>query len=184
MRRAVVPLALLGFLAAAACERRPDLAHPRRFDEGGLAFAYPGNWKAKTEAAATGTTRSITVESPGSGLVMIEEFKPAIPIEPGKFLDELLGQMKRITAGRTRGFVTIAGLASRPVERRILGAPRAGLRYTFRMAVLGEQVPHTQEGYSVVLPDRTLVFVLQVADEDRRLVEAGFAKILDSVAVR
>jgi hypothetical protein len=52
------------------------------------------------------------------------------------------------------------------------------------MAVLGERVPHTTDGYSVALPSRALVFVLQAPDEDRRLVEGGFALVLDSVEVR
>jgi hypothetical protein len=179
-------LVLLALLAVAGCERRPDLAHPKRFDEGGLAFAYPGNWKVSAETSATGaaTIRSITVESPGNGLVMIEEFRPAIPVEPKEFIDSLLGHMKQLASGKTRGLVTIEGLASRPVQRQLLGEPRAGLRRTFRMAALGERVPHTVDGYSVALPDRTLVFVVQAPDEDRRLLEPGFARILDTVEVK
>jgi hypothetical protein len=186
VRRATGALVLLVLLAAAGCERRADVAHPKRFDEGGLSFDYPGNWKASAVTSAEGavTIRSITVESPGSGLVMIEEFKPAFPVEPKEFLDALLRNMNKLASGKTRGLVTIEGLASRPVQRQLLGEPRAGLRYTFRMAVLGEKVPHTVEGYSVALPGRTLVFVAQAPDEDRRLVEAGFALILDSALVR
>lgn len=185
MRRAAI-LAAAAFLAASGCERRPDLAHPKTFDEGGLSFVYPGNWKVTTETTAQPavTIRSITVSTPGAGVVMIEEFKPALQVEPKQFLDELLQNMNKLAAGKTRGLVTVKSLAPRPVQRHLLGAPRAGLRYRFDMAALGERVPHTVDGYSVALADRSLVFVVQAPDEDLRKVEAGFAQLLDSVAVK
>jgi hypothetical protein len=186
MRTARVTLALVGLLAAAGCERRPDLQHPRRFDEGGLAFAYPGNWKVTVEkqTPAAVTVRQITVESPGTSILMIEEFTPAIQVETKEFLDRLLGHMNQAAAGKTRGIMTVAGLASQPHVRSILGQARTGLRYQFQIAVLGEKVPHTWDGYTVALPTRTLVFVAQAPDDERGRVGAGFDLVLESLEVR
>lgn len=190
MRRAsatlLVALVLGAHLAAAGCERRPDLAHPKRFDEGGLTFVYPGNWKVTTETTEEGAVRirSVTVESPGNGIVMIEEFTPAVTVEAKQFLEELLGHMNKLAGGRTRGIVRVDGLASQPVTRRLLGEQRAGLRYRFQMAALGEKAPHTVEGYSATVQGRSLVVVAQAPDEDLRLVEPGFARILDSLEVK
>jgi hypothetical protein len=179
-------LLVVALLAAAGCERRPDLARPKTFDEGGLSFAYPGNWKLKAETSTEGAVsiRSITIDSPGAAVVMIEEFKPAIEVQARKFVDELLQQMDKLAGGKSRGLVRVEGLATRPVQQRILGATRAGQRYGFRMTVLGEKVPHTIDAYSVMLDDRTLVLITQAPDEDVRKVEAGFAQILGSVAVK
>ena len=186
MWKARVTLVLVALLAAAGCERRPDLEHPKRFDEGGVGFAYPGNWKVTAETSAEGavTIRSISLETPGAALVMIEEFKPAIRVELREFLEKLLHHMNKFAAGKTRGLVTVENLSSEPVQRHLLGETRAGLRYRFRMAALGERVPHTFEGYSVALADRTLVLVAQAPDEDLHRVEAGFARIFESVEVR
>jgi hypothetical protein len=182
----VVALLAVALLAAAGCERRPDVAHPKTFDEGGLSFAYPGNWKATARTLTQGevTTRSITVESPGTALVMIEEFKPAVEVEAKTFVDEMLRHMDGLAGGKSRGLVRVEALATRPVQERILGATRSGQRYRFRMTALGEKVPHTIAAYRVTLDDRTLVLITQAADDDLRLVEPGFAQILGSVAVK
>ncbi len=178
--------AVLGLLAATGCERKADTAHPKSFDAEGLAFRYPGNWKVSTSTKEISSAhlRVITVETPGDGLVMVEEFRPALPIDLKEFLGTMVDEMRKELAGKTKGILSLERPRTTPVTRTILGAPRDGLRYQFELGVLGEKVAETTDGYLVTLPDRALIFVMQAPDEDRGLVEPGFAQLLDGATVR
>lgn len=186
VRRILTPILLAGLVAAAGCERKADVGNPKLFDSDGLSFKYPGNWKVSTEVTRESavTLRMMTVESPGQGLVMIEEFRPAFPLDLESHLGSIVDGMKSTLKNKGKGLASVEETKSTPVTRAILGAPRTGIRYRFALTVLGEKVPHTTDGYLVTLPDRALVFVEQVADEDRSLVAGGFDQILDSAAVK
>lgn len=184
-----VPLklaAVLALLAFTGCERKADVAHPRAFEADGLSFRYPGNWTvtAKVKPVATSQLRIITIETPGDGLMMLEEFRPAIAIDLKEMMDGIVNGMGGGLASKTKGVISLEHSRSTPVARPILGAPRDGLRYTFDLAVLDEKVAHEADGFFAALPDRTVLIFMQAPDKDRALVEPGFGLIVDSLAVR
>lgn len=184
----VAPLAVA--IACSACgllfEPKPDVAAPTHYDEHGLAFDFPGNWNAKTETDSTEgiATTIVTVESTGSGIAMVQQFKPPVPIDPDETLNVLTTEMRKSAGEQLGGVLDYTQGGSTPGQRTMLGAERQTRRAHFEIALLGNNLPHTVELVTAELEDRTIVVMLQAADEDLPTVTPAFEQIVTSLAVR
>lgn len=179
-RSLLLLLAALISLFLPACgllgEPTPDLGSPNTVTAFGVGFRYPGNWKLEQSEEVTSDIKvaTLTTESRGSGLAMVQIFKPGVPLDAAdvlrSFLKELPGAVDETAVGSVAS-VTTQG--SEDVTRTIAGTTRAGKRSTFRIRVLSETVPHTLEVYAFALGDVSVAIYFQAADED--LAKAGLA---------
>lgn len=167
-------------------EPTPDVSAPTHYAEHGLAFDFPGNWKAQAETDTTEgiATTMITVESSGSGIAMVQQFKPAVPIDPDEMLGLLTAEMRKAAGEQLGGMMDYSQGGSKPGTRTMLGAERQTRRAEFAVALLGQKVPHTFELVMADLEDRTIVVLLQSADEDLATVKPAFDQIVSTLAVR
>lgn len=180
----------LALASAPACgllfEPKPEVDAPHHYAEHGLAFDYPGNWKLETEKSSTEgiETLMVTVESSGSGIAMVQQFRPAVHVGPDEMLELLTTELRKAAGEQLGGTVGYQqGRASEGV-RTLLGAERPTRRTEFALSLLGEKVPHTFEVVMADLEDRTVVVLLQAANEDLETVRPAFDLLVGSLATR
>jgi hypothetical protein len=170
----------VGLVALTACsERAADVDHPRTFDEGGLAFSYPGNWKV--EVTRHDRVRTINVESPGNAIITMIEAQPAIAMDAAHYAKVMTDSMQKAVAGKTGGVVEISVPPPAPATRTLFGAKTRGLRYHFTLTALGQPVPHGADAWAANLPDRSLFVWAQAADDDVAKVAAGLEQVVGSL---
>ena len=77
-------------------EPRAQVESPQRYGKDAISFAYPGNWSVKEEALLENgiAVNNITVESAGNAILMVQTFKPAVPIELGGHFEVVMKAMQ------------------------------------------------------------------------------------------
>ncbi len=175
-------LAACGLLS----EPTPDIAAKNVYDANGLAFDYPGNWKSEAEVSASDgiETVLVSVESSGSALVMVQQFKPAIAIDPDEMLGLMSAEIRKAAGDQLAGALSVAEGSSSQSTRTMLGAQRPVRRSNFVVSLLGERVPHTFEITVAELSDRSIAVFTQSADEDLAKVTPAFELIVGSLVAR
>lgn len=150
-------------------EEQADLGSPRLIEARAFSFRYPGNWILDRSAADFDPERYLLIESPGGAMVIIMVLDG--PLDPEALLENQLRdfedsglKVETRTSfyewGRIEGRGTL-------LAGRILGvAPGVVRIFVGRNAT------------------RTLLFVSQVDNEDRGLVEPGLELIADSFVLR
>jgi hypothetical protein len=173
---------VIALLALAACsEPAADVAHPRSFDEGGLAFSYPGNWKVTS--SSEGPVRRLEVESTGFAMMEILEARPAIDMEPAKYGKIMMDAMQKVVAAKAHGAMEFKPSSTTPTTHAFLGAPRDGLRYRFEISNAGQAIAYTTDALSAKLADRSVFVWSQVSDDDGAKARPGFEQVVDSMHV-
>lgn len=180
----------LSLASASGCgllyEPKPEVEAPSHYAEHGLAFDYPGNWKLEAEKSSTEgiETVLVTVESSGSGIAMVQQFRPAIHMEPDEMLELLTAELRKAAGEQLAGALGYQQGGASAGVRTLLGAERPMRRTEFAVALLGEKVPHTFELVMADLDDRTIVVLLQAPNEDLETVKPAFDLLVGSLAVR
>ena len=87
-------------------ERSADIKHPKSYFKNGLKFSYPGNWTITSDEGPA-SFRSITVETPGEAIVIIQ-------IYDASEVTSLREYALKITRG------VVGGKACRPLSQRKL----------------------------------------------------------------
>jgi hypothetical protein len=162
-----------------------DLSARNTYDQHGVRFEYPGNWRL-AEEVTTGEgveARLLTIETPGDAVVLIHDIRPPSAMTLAEFSSTYQQGMRDQLQGVTGGLLELTDLGSEPLTRSLLGQEVAGVRERYTIFVLGKSIPHTLDLYPANGGEHTVVVVTQVADEDRRQVELGFDLILDTLAV-
>lgn len=186
--RWLLPLALAA--AAPGCglffEPTPDVAAAQVYDANGLRFDYPGNWKHEAEVTATDgiETVLVTVESTGSAIAMVQQFKPAIAIDPDEMLGVLTTEMRKAAGEQLAGALDYAQGGTRSATRTMLGGERPVRASSFEVALVGQKVPHTFEVIVAELDDRSIMVFTQAPDEDLATARPGFDQIVGSLTAR
>lgn len=182
--RFVVVVALL---LSSACASAPDVAHPKAVSGPGFSFRVPGNWTAaQTKETADGQqTTTVTVEGKADSLMMLFAFEPAIPVDLDEFAAGMQTELTAQVQDKTSvGSVHLAKTKHDPtteIQREIAGGTRLGRRMHWQISVLGTDVPHTIELYTLTSPTRSFVLFSQVPDEDAEQEKPGLAMVLDSL---
>ena len=177
----------LGLSIATSCslfiEPAPNVDQPKTYSDHGVTYDYPGNWKVSEESMNEGGTEitTITVESPGSTIAIVQVFDSPIDIEMDMLVDEFQKGMSSALSAQFGGIVTVEQRDRVPTERNILGGSREGRKARFDVAILGEKVPHTVDLYGMKLTERTIALYLQAPDEDVEKVKPGFDLVLDTL---
>jgi hypothetical protein len=188
--RVALPLiAALGLLPAGGCqllmgEPAADVANPKRFTGHGLAFDYPGNWSqtSETEVIEGIEMATITTESPGSSLAIVQQFRPSVPIGLDDVLDDFTQGMRESLSEEMGGVVGMTDRSDSAVEHALLGSPREGRRKQYTLELLGEKADHTVDMYAAELDDRAVIVYVQAADEDLEKATPGFELVMGSLA--
>lgn len=177
-------------LFTAACdllsEPTPDVAAKQVYDANGLRFDYPGNWKFTTEVTTTEgiETAIITVESNGAAIAMVQQFKPAIAVDPDEMLGLLTTELRKAAGEQLGGALDYAQGATRSSTRTMLGAERQVRGSKFDLTLLGQKVPHSFEVVVAELPDRSIVVFTQSPDEDLVKVTPAFEQIVGTLTTK
>lgn len=189
--RTRVALSLVGLLAlapAAGCqllmgEPAADVANPKRYQGHGLAFDFPGNWTQTEETEVIEGIEMVTVstESPGSSLAIVQQFRPSVPIALDDVLDDFTQGMRESLSEEMGGVVGMTDRSDSSVMHPLLGAPTEGRRKQYTLSLLGEKADHTVDMYAAELGDRSLIVYVQAADEDLEKATPGFELVLGSL---
>ncbi len=192
-RRRFVPL-LTGVLllaGATSCELlagepAADVANAKRYAGHDIAFDYPGNWKQTEESEVIEGIEMVTIttESPGSSLAIVQQFRPSVPIELEDVLADFTQGMRESLSEEMGGVVGMTDKAVSPVSHTMLGEPREGRRKQYTLSLLGESADHTVDIYAAELEDRGVIVYIQAADEDRSKAEPGFELVLGSLTTQ
>lgn len=184
--------ALLG-LGSGGCERvqtwfgepQAEIEAPLRHAEGGVSFAYPGNWSLREEpgAAAEIDLRTLVLESRGDALMLVQVFRPPVTIDLDEHLALTMRTLISDFAGKGGGVAEVEPGPVTGFERVWLGEPRAARRAAIRVAMPGEEADSAIELYAASLPACTVVVFTMVPDAGRARAGAGFDLVLDTLAI-
>ncbi len=188
MRARLVAIALVSAVGVPALgcgwliEPKPDVDNPKAFELDGLSLSYPGNWSVsqESEAVENVTITTATFESTGNAMLIVQQFAPSVPLDMSELATEYASTIQSSASTEMGGIATVNVGASTEISREILGASRNGRQTHMSISVLGESVPHTLDVLGAELEDRTVVFISQVADEDRAKSLPAFELIMDS----
>ena len=177
----LLPLAV----TATGCgEPQAKVNEPLHHSADGLAFDYPGNWKVSVERESIESIElvAVTTESKwGNALTIIQQFKPAVPIDYPTLLDQFIEGMKQSMVGALVEVHEVEGERAVPTHHALLGEEREGLRMRYTLSLAGESLDHTVDMFVATLDDRTIVVFTQVADEDRSKAEPGFEQVMKTL---
>jgi len=188
----VKTVVLLFVALTLGCEAKPDISRPLSYDDEGVTFKYPGNWKVTDDSRQTVEGlefATIVVESPGSALATISVFYGGsdLDITAESFskdaeearvseLNDMLGAAKPLASMSKTKVSREPSRAKASTEEQIV--------HTFSISVLGESVAHRGEFHRVVGEKSLAVTYFQVPDEDRAKVDPGFALIYDTLRAK
>jgi hypothetical protein len=184
--RSLLALALLPSLACGfLVEPKADITKPQQYALHGLKFDFPGNWKATTDVSQESGIEmvSVSLESSGNALQVVQQFRPAIPLDLRDISATFATEMHAETKQMLGGTLDYSNGSSDDVQHVVLGESRPAKRNRFTLSLLGEKVPHTAEIVAIELPDRSLVIYDQAADEDLAAAQPGFALVESTLAI-
>ena len=167
---------LIIFIALSGCERSPDIKSTKNFNGINFSFTYPGNWKI-TEDVYIGNIRSITIESPGAAIVIIQDW----PKKEFQYrtLKEYAYSLS-VNAENETPFASISKNSFKDIETSIPSGEIKGIRETFTASAYSEDLPHIRDTFLIKSKNNIVILLTQVATEDYKMVEPGFANVLNS----
>lgn len=170
---------LVGFFS----EPAPDLASPKTFSADGVALSYPGNWtiKSKDGGASGIRIRTLTIESPGSTLALVQSFRPAIDVDMDDYLKSFVSGFEEELSSSYAGLIESGDVTTTELEGELAGVSITGKRLQLSLSLLNERVPFTIEIRRVKGEELTLVLVTMVSDEDQAVAQPGLDLVRDSL---
>lgn len=165
----------IGFACGGLGEPAPELDTTQRFEGHGVSFEYPGSWcaGAETIGAVGAQVHSITIESPGNALSIVQVYGSL----PKPQRTPMLGDRAESLQGAAGAGLQLESPVLSTTQREIAGAIRDGQVAACSISLLGVDVPRTLRMYEV---GPALAFT-HVADEDSATVQPGFDRILDTL---
>ena len=178
MRTPALALLPILFLFLSGCEKAADISSPLKYSQDKLSFSHPGNWKM-TQDEMQNNFRFIFVESPGDAIMTILVF-------PEKGDESLQDFASRFSASAREA--TPVGTLSEGVftekERIFKNKKLKGLHEKFSITLLGTDVPHIREFYSIESKNAVAYLIPQTASEDAQKTEPGFELILSTFSIQ
>lgn len=181
--RVVILLALV-LLPLVACRKESPAG---RYQKHGLTFEHLAGWTVTGDERKK-VTRTVMIEGPQHAVLAISIFQPHLEVSLERSVEAGINARraslkKTLTVAGVNLGAEVAGAAPTPMERSIAGTMARGLEDHFTVEIIRTPVPHTAEFLTVTLADRPLIFMDQVADKNRAVVNPGFQKIFDTVAL-
>ena len=82
---------------------------------------------------------------------------------------------------RLRLQARIGPVTATPITRQVAGKQNKGVSQRFVVSMLGQNLPHEARFFKAALDGTTAIIMTQVADEDAKAAEPGFAMALDTL---
>ena len=166
------------FLAAAALAScgSPQAEGPKKYNQRGISFQYPGDWSADDAEKVGETAVSVTCQKDGfddSGLMTIACFNDSLALED-------VQQVYRNQLDST-SLYKLAGVKFSVNQAGHFGRHET-LQSRFTMSMLG--VPHTGSLDAFYYKNHTFMVLKQEADEDTAKNKVGFALITKTLNVK
>ena len=175
-------IAVLGVarsLLAACYERLADLDKPQTYQQDGISFVYPGNWKV-TEDTTIEHARFIFLESTAEAIIKVEIY----PIEESYELEEFVElDIESLQAEYPKIFNISNSHSVSPIVTPLSNIDLDGYQYEFTISLLGVDVPHVSNYYQFNSETLSAYVSQQVAVDDLGKVVGGFHLVLDSFKV-
>lgn len=177
MKTFLFTLYALLFFGLSGCEKAADISVPASYAKESLSFSYPQNWKI-TEDVKQQRTRYIFVESPGNAILIAMTYSKDDSVSLEEFAKRFSSQNKEeLSVGK------MEQSTFSPIEKTIHGKEMKGIGESFSMTILGEQVPHIREYYTVNSNSEVAYLVTQTATEDLSKTKPGFELVLSSFII-
>ncbi len=176
------------FVSVGGCgiffEPKPDLDDPKTTTVAGLSVKYPGNWKTELETEDIDGTAfsSLTLESSGSALAVVQVFEPGIGMSSDTVFETYVEGVLEASETEFGGVVDVKLRESEDFTRAILDTTWVGRKGTLDLRLLGESVPNRIQTLQRDTDERTIIIVMQAPIEDWKTVQPGFDFIYDGLA--
>jgi hypothetical protein len=182
MRPLVLALALIGLTACRA-------APAGSYRSGRFHFEHLAGWSVVKDSPLAGrpAVRVINVEGPHHASLSVFSFPGDQRVDVARFAAEVatrrdaIGAKKLEVAGVSLG--SMGATEQEDAEARVAGEVIHGLAQHFYVELVGVKVPHRATFFARALGGRTLLLMSQVSDEHAVLVQEGFQRIYDTLAV-
>ena len=185
----LVSAATLAFtLAASGCgffvEPAPDIDNPKTASAPGFTMSYPGNWKTSTEAEKIEgfTVTTLTIESSGNALAMIQVYEPGIEMGAEEVFGLFMSGVQDASKEELGGMLNVNTGSSTAMTRTVIGEEWQGRKGQFTVTLLGEKVPSRIETLQHYAEERSVVVFLQAPSEDWAKAKPGFDQVMDTLA--
>lgn len=172
MQKFLLLICLLLLALPSCAETAPQVDRPQEYSKNGLTLTYPGNWKVDSDENLEGG-RVLLLESPDNAIITVFILND----EDERDLEQIAKDYVEIFKDSLpEGFTTTTTSLKAVEDTR--------WRELFRIDFMGEFVPHIRE-YKVTRPGPSrVVFVSQVASEDRDIVLPAFKMIEDTLKLK
>lgn len=158
-------------------------APPATYSKDGVSFEHPVGWKVTEDVVAQDETRmrSIDLEGPNEAVVtlMFSPFFAGQDIE--KFAAAAARNRADAARANTAQQARMGPVTATPITRQVAGKENRGVSQRFVVSMLGQNLPHEARFFKAALDGTTAIIMTQVADEDAKVAEPGFAMALSTL---
>ncbi len=175
-------LAVLAMFAFAGLTQA-HAAPPLVYSKDGVSFEHPVGWKVTEDVVAQDETRmrSIDLEGPNEAVVTLM-FSPFFSVQDiEKFAAAAARNRADAARANTAQQARMGPVTATPITRQIAGKENKGVSQRFVVSMLGQNLPHEARFFKAALEGTTAIIMTQVADEDAKAAEPGFAMALDTL---
>ena len=164
-------LILCAFYIVTGCgEPVADLNNTKTYDKYGISFKYPGNWTVSDKM--TGDISSISLETPGDTVVIIQNYPVEYSMNLKKYANEFSKSMaENLPIGNIN-------------NQKILSSSESMIDEEFSISLIGEKVPHRRKFVSKNTEKSTCFLIYQVPKEDFEKSQKGFELINSSLDLK
>lgn len=177
MRTRILTFSIIFILSLFGCEKTADISSPLRYEKQSIRFSYPANWKV-TEDVEQSNFRYLFVESPGDALFTAFIYSKQDALSLSEFAAWFSEQAKQETP-----IGNIDKNSFSAAEKATMSGIKTGIRESFSIVLLGQQIPHIREYYFINASNKVAFLISQTATEDLTKVEPGFNLIFSSFVV-
>jgi|GEM_PF-6661739 len=185
MTRALFPrlvAASVGLALVLACGGvAPDLDQKKKVRTDRVTFEHPGNWTAGFEPdRIEGLFMGIhEIEGGESAMVFLTIYDATAPFDAGDiadmYMDALPGEL---------GGIGLKQTGRSAVKRQLNGVETDGVEVHFSADLLGIEVPHTLQVFTMLSESHSATVITQIADEDIGTEQPGIDLVLDTVKLQ
>lgn len=148
----------------------------KTYEKNGLSFLYPDNWQVSEDEILDGGARYVNVEDSDNSLFIITLFPPESSIDLEAFAENFVENISsNIPIGK------VSDVKKSSVNRTIDNQSYKGIQYKYSAVLLGENIPHTSNLFSVEREKTNAIVVIQAPDEDWKAADKEFQIIFDSL---
>lgn len=171
MRTLLIIMTVLSLAFPTLAEPSPALKNPQLYNQKGLSFSHPGNWKVTEDSADEGI-RTIFVEDEGDAIYAIQIFEKGVASAD---LQEFARAFSSTAAKELPNGMTVSPSKFQKITGVVNGQSLNGIGEKFAIIYLGVETPHVREYYLVKSDTHSSFLTSQVAAEDEKEANPAFA---------